>query len=73
MNKEIAEKATKLINQFKKELNEQTLNNLSESDFNKLHELIVSAISAERVANARLIEELSGKLKESAAHVELDL
>ncbi|MDX1810870.1 MAG: hypothetical protein R3240_02915 [Gammaproteobacteria bacterium] len=70
---DINDKANKLVDLFKSELSDKAMESLTTNDFNKLTGLFVSAISEERLANAKSVDALAEKMKEGAKQADINL
>lgn len=73
MSQDIQQAAAKVVALFKKELNQQSSSCLSENDYELLRDMISLAISAERTANAELLERIAAKIKSGIEKPDLDL
>ena len=73
MSNDITLKAEKVVIQFKQELTSNTLNNLNDADLERLATLIATALSEERMTNAKRVEAFAEQLKEGIHQVDLAL
>ena len=65
--------AQKVIEVFKKNISEEALAHISETEFQTLAHIVREALSLEITEAAEMVDKLEKQLREKAEHLDLDL
>jgi hypothetical protein len=65
--------AQKVIEVFKKNISEEALAHISETEFQTLAQIVREALSLEMTEAVEMVDKLEKQLREKAEHLDLDL